>query len=130
MAAPEDGVCRASGSAAFPVVQLLPVPGNPTGDDLRDYCKNWCALVEPEKVVGVGTKDTAPITCNCYYSFVDKPTGFGNTADFKANYSPNATSVADLGGVGCVVSITAAAGYKCFRNCAYKQCVSMCVSSP
>jgi hypothetical protein len=118
----EAGYCQ----GYYPEVHISGVPGSPSGDALRDWCKSWCARVEPDKIVAIGTYDDDGGTeCYCYFSADNKPADFDNDADFKAKYEPGASfRVAGIG-TGCVAGTDDDGSYTCYRNCAYNQCVSI-----
>jgi hypothetical protein len=124
----QDGWCQASGNTFYPNVTYGPVPGNPTGDALRDWCKSWCAQVEPDKVVGISTYDEngSSAQCYCFFSTDKLPADFATDFNaFKAKYVPGASSGnTNNAGVGCIAAAANYANYKCFQNCAYSQCIS------
>ena len=122
------GACRASGDTYYPEVGIF----NPDTNTmtLRDWCKDWCAQVQPDKVVAVVTEDNQYGTgCYCYFSYDDLPAGFdGNAFAFMGKYDPDANWLQVGGsytGTGCVPGTNGDPDYTCYPNCAYKQCVSI-----
>ena len=125
LADPQSGRCTDSGNM-YPLVGI----SNPDTYTmtLRDWCKDWCAQVQPDKVIAIATQEGFN-ECFCYFSSDDPPADFGPTNDFLQKYEPDAGSVTVGGsftGTGCVAGTnTDISGFKCYRNCAYKQCVSI-----
>jgi len=119
------GLCRASGNIAYPNVGII--NPNTIGTTLRDWCKDWCERVQPEKVIAIATYNSGFTQCYCFFDANDKPAGFlENITAFKQNYDPPAGfDSTGASGTGCVWGTNSNADTKCYRNCAYSQCVSI-----
>jgi hypothetical protein len=122
----EAGDCQDSGIDSYPFVYIGPVPGNPAGDEaaLSGWCKSWCEQVHPELVVGISTYDNGSNTeCYCHFSDDNKPSPFDN--NLLTLYEPDASGLNGLSGTGCIGGTDDNPRYKCYRKCAYNQCVSI-----